>query len=99
MWIQAIEFAIAGKPSRAIDLLEGALAASTLYIPETMPYGLNEFSPEVRADPRYQALWRADPRLVDLVRLRLESLKAGQMAGVLPDGTTSIPRQAVDTRS
>jgi hypothetical protein len=44
-------------------------------------------------------LWRADPRLVDLVRLRLESLKAGQMAGVLPDGTTSIPRQAVDTRS
>ncbi len=99
MWIQAIEFAVAGKPSRAIDLLDGALAASTLYIPETMPFGLNEFSPEVRADPRYQALWRNDPRLVELVRLRLESLKAGQMAGVLPDGTTSIPQRVVDTRS
>ncbi len=99
MWIQATEFAVAGRPSRAVDLLAGALAASTLYIPETLPYGLYEFSPEVRADPRYQALWRADPRLVELVRLRLDSLRAGQMAGVLPGGERVIPQRGVDTRS
>lgn len=99
MWIQAIEFSVAGRPSRAVDMLAGALAASALYIPETMPYGLFEFSPEVRAEPRYQALWRADPRLVEFVRLRLESLKAGQMAGVLPDGRTVVPKLGVDTRS
>jgi TolB-like protein/DNA-binding winged helix-turn-helix (wHTH) protein/tetratricopeptide (TPR) repeat protein len=96
MWIHAIEFSVAGAPERAIDMLEAAVADSALYIPETLPYGAYEFSPEVRANPRYQSLWRIDPRMVELKALRLEALRNGQMHGVLPDGTIITP---VDTRS
>jgi hypothetical protein len=92
-WIQAVEFAAAGAPKRAIDMLEEALKIGTLYIPETMPFGAFEFSPEVRADPRYQAIWKMDPRLVELVALRLEAVKASQMFGVLPDGTKVVPKR------
>lgn len=99
MWIHAIEFAVVGKAERSIDMLEKAIADSALYIPETMPFGAFEFSPEVRASPRYQAIWRSDPRLAELTALRLQALKDGQMAGVLPDGTKVIPGKAVDTRS
>lgn len=91
MWIQAVEFAVAGAPQRSIDMLERSVRAGTLYIPETMPYGAYEFSPEVRADPRYQAIWKADPRVVKLMALRLEAVKARQMQGVLPDGTPVTP--------
>ncbi len=98
-WTYAVEFAAAGDVTRAIDMLQRALAGGSLYIPDTLPYGLSEFTPEVRADPRYQLIWRNDPRLVELLRLRLEALKAGQMAGVLPDGTASRPKLVVDTRS
>ena len=38
----------------------------------------------MRADARYQAIWRNDPRLVELVNLRREAVTNGQMAG--PDG-------------
>jgi tetratricopeptide (TPR) repeat protein len=92
MWIQAIEFAVAGSPERSIDMLERAVADSALYIPETMPYGAFEFSPEVRASPRYQAIWRSDPRLAELMALRLQALKDGQMAGVLPNGARVTPK-------
>ena len=68
------------------------MKSGTLYIPETMPYGAFEFSAEVRADPRYQAIWKTDPRLVELVALRLEAVRAGQMYGVLPDGTKVVPK-------
>jgi TolB-like protein/DNA-binding winged helix-turn-helix (wHTH) protein len=91
MWIQAVEFAVAGSPQRSIDMLEKAVQAGTLYIPETLPYGAYEFSPEVRADPRYQAIWKADPRVVTLMELRLQAVKARQMQGVLPDGTPVMP--------
>jgi TolB-like protein/DNA-binding winged helix-turn-helix (wHTH) protein len=91
MWIQAIEFAAVDKPERAIDLLQDAIATGTLYIPETMPFGAFEFSEEVRADPRYQTLWKSDPRLVELVRLRRESIEAGQMDGILPNGQRVTP--------
>jgi TolB-like protein/DNA-binding winged helix-turn-helix (wHTH) protein len=97
MWIQAVEFAVAGAPERAIDMLERSVRAGTLYIPETMPFGAYEFSPEVRTDPRYQAIWKADPRLVELVALRLEALEAGQMQGVLPGGALVTP--AIETSS
>ena len=96
MWIQAIEFAFAGAPERAIDMLERAVADSALYIPETMPYGAFEFTAEVRANPRYQSIWRTDPRLVEIAALRLEALRNRQMHGILPDGTIITP---VDTRS
>jgi hypothetical protein len=103
MWIRALEFAVAGEPKRAVDMLEQALALGSLYIPETMPYGASEFSPEVRADPRYRAIWRTDPRLVELAKMRLEALQAGRMMGVLPDGTMFTPpvpgKLVVDSRS
>ncbi len=94
MWIQAMEFAAAGSPERAIDMLEGAITANALYIPETMPYGAYEFTPEVRANPRYQSIWRTDPRLVEIASLRLEALRGGQMHGILPDGRTVTPGAA-----
>jgi TolB-like protein/DNA-binding winged helix-turn-helix (wHTH) protein/tetratricopeptide (TPR) repeat protein len=100
MWIQAIEFAVAGAPERSIDMLERAIADNALYIPETMPYGAFEFTPEVRANPRYQSIWRTDPRLVELAALRLEALRNTQMHGVLPDGRVVTPAaRPVDSRS
>lgn len=100
MWIHAIEFAVAGDAKRCIDMLEAALADGALYIPETLPFGAFEFSPEVRANPRYQSLWRTDPRMVELRALRLEALRAGQMHGVLPDGRVVTPEiPVVDSRS
>jgi hypothetical protein len=91
MWMHAIEFAIAGAPQRAIDMLERAVSSGSLYIPETLPYGAYEFTPEVRKDQRYQAIWRSDARLRELVKMRLASLGAGQMEGVLPDGRKVKP--------
>lgn len=93
-WTYAVELAWAGETSAAIDALGEAIANGSLYIPETMPYGFNEFPPAMRNDPRYQALWRFDPRLVELMRLRLEALKAKQMLGRLPDGTLVKPAGA-----
>jgi tetratricopeptide (TPR) repeat protein len=92
MWMHAIEFAVAGSPKRAIDMLEGAINQGSLYSPETLPYGAYEFTPEVRKDPRYQAIWRNDARLRDLVKMRLAALEAGQMEGVAPDGRKVAPK-------
>jgi TolB-like protein/tetratricopeptide (TPR) repeat protein len=86
-WTFALEYAHAGETSHAIELLGRALKEGSLYIPDTMPYGEWEFTPEMRGDPKYQALWRSDPRLVELMRLRLEALKARQFTGFMPDGT------------
>jgi hypothetical protein len=88
----AVEAAAAGATERAIDLLEQAIRARSLYIPDTFPYGLFEFTPEVRAHPRYKALWRSEPALVELTNLRLQALQAGEMAGILPDGRRVTPR-------
>jgi TolB-like protein/DNA-binding winged helix-turn-helix (wHTH) protein len=95
-WIQAVELAIAGSPERAIELLEESVREGVLYIPETMPYGAYEFSPEMRANPRYQAIWKRDPRLVELMDLRRQAVEAGQMDGYLPNGqrSTAIPSGA-----
>ncbi|MFT3722546.1 MAG: winged helix-turn-helix domain-containing protein [Hyphomonadaceae bacterium] len=100
-WTFALEYAHAGETSRAVDLLGRALKGGSLYIPEAMPYGAYEFTPEVRKDPRYQALWRSDPRLVELMRLRLEALKARQFTGVMPDGTRveALPEKSAEGRS
>jgi TolB-like protein/DNA-binding winged helix-turn-helix (wHTH) protein len=92
MWMHAIEFATAGDAKRAVDMLEVAVSHASLYIPETLPYGAYEFSAEVRNDPRYQAIWHSDPRLRELLDLRLAALKQGQMFGVLPDGTLVKPK-------
>lgn len=84
MWVLAVEFAFTGHTEKAIEMLQGAVQGGTLYIPETMPGGQFEFTPEMRADPRYQSIWRNDPRLVELVNLRRQAVANGQMAG--PDG-------------
>ncbi|HEV7690840.1 MAG TPA: winged helix-turn-helix domain-containing protein [Hyphomonadaceae bacterium] len=98
-WTFALEYAHAGETSRAIDLLGRALKEGSLYIPDNMPYGEWEFTPEMRKDPRYQALWKSDPRLVELMRLRLEALKARQFTGVMPDGThvEALPVKEAET--
>ncbi len=93
-WIQAVEFGVAGQPKRAVEMLEKAVRSGVLYIPETMPYGAFEFSPEVRADPRYQAIWRSDPRLAELMRMRQESVKQRQMQGYLEGKLVTPPSSA-----
>lgn len=91
MWVLAVEFAFTGHTDRAIGMLQEAVKGGALYIPETMPGGRYEFTAEMRADPRYQAIWRNDPRLVELMNLRRKALAEGQMAG--PDSAV------VDNRS
>jgi TolB-like protein/DNA-binding winged helix-turn-helix (wHTH) protein len=92
LWVLAAEAAAAGAPERAIDLLAAALQGGSLYIGEAMPFGVFEYTPEVRSNPRYQALWRADPRLTDLVERRRAALRAGQMAGFDAQGRPVRPR-------
>jgi tetratricopeptide (TPR) repeat protein len=86
LYVYALEYAWAGRSGRALDLLERALAARSLYWPATLPYGRAEFPQGVRKDPRYAALWRSDPRLQELIQTRLRSLASRQMTGTLPDG-------------
>lgn len=100
LWVLAMELAFTGNNDRAIDMLAAAVAAGVLYVPETMPFGAYEFTAEMRADPSYQAIWRSDTRLAELSELRLGALQAGQMHGVLPDGTVVTPKSVpVDSRS
>lgn len=82
----AVEAAFAGATETAIDFLDRALAARSLYIPETFPYGRYEFTAEMRASPRYKALWTRDPGLVELVRLRRAALAKGEMEGLDENG-------------
>ncbi len=100
LWVLAMELGFTGSTDRAIDMLAAAISAGVLYIPETMPFGAYEFTPEMRADPRYQAIWRSDPRLAELSQMRLRALQSGQMHGVLPDGNVVTPKfGSVDSRS
>jgi len=98
LWVHALEFAHAGKPGRAVDMLERATAGGSLYIPENLPYGENEFTPEVRADPRYERIWRRDPRLADLAKLRLAAAHARQMVGRLENGSAVAPKVVDSSR-
>jgi TolB-like protein/Tfp pilus assembly protein PilF len=91
LWVWAFEYARAGESEKAIDLYLRAIEAQVLYIPQQYPLGAEEFTAAVRADARYQAVWREDPRLAELLSLRLEALENRQFAGVLPDGTRVMP--------
>jgi hypothetical protein len=54
----------------------------------------------MRANPRYQAIWKRDPRLVELMDLRRQAVEAGQMDGYLPNGQRSTPKSIpIDNRS
>ena len=91
LWTLAIELAMVGDRDAAVRALEGSIAGGSLYIPENMPYGEFEFTPEVRASQQYQRIWTRDPRLVELTRMRKENLEKGRMAGRWPDGSVTKP--------
>ena len=96
LFIYAMEYAWAGAVGPAIRMLDRALAGRSVYWPACLPFGYAHFPAAVRADPRYAALWRTDPKRQELVRSRLLSVERGQMAGYLPDGrrvTPKIPRE------
>lgn len=92
LYVYALEYAWAGRISRALDLLERALGARSLYWPASLPFGRAEFPRAVRTNPRYAALWKSEPRLQQLIAIRLRAVKSGQQAGVLPDGRRVRPR-------
>ncbi|HEV2596485.1 MAG TPA: hypothetical protein VGU01_14935, partial [Sphingomicrobium sp.] len=90
-FIFAIEYAWAGLSEKAIDMLDRALAAKSLYWPTTLPFGSSPFPRAVRESPRYQALWSRDPGLVQLMRNRRLALEERQMAGFTLDGRKIVP--------
>ncbi len=96
LFIYAIEYAWAGAVTPALDLLDRALAGRSTYWPDSMPYGLARFPTVVRADPRYAALWRSDPKRREIVASRLHAVRHGQMAGYLPDGRLVTPKLPPD---
>jgi len=96
LFIYAMEYAWAGAVGPAIRMLDRALAGRSVYWPASLPFGYAHFPAAMRADPRYAALWRTDPKRQELVSARLRSIERGQMAGYLPDGrrvTPKIPRE------
>lgn len=97
LFIYAIEYAWAGAVTRALILLDRALAGRSTYWPDTMPYGLAHFPAAVRADPRYAALWRSDVKRQQIVASRLRGLQQRQMAGHLPDGRRVMPTLPPDS--
>jgi len=96
LFIYAIEYAWAGAVTPALKLLDRALAGRSTYWPDSMPFGLARFPTAVRADPRYVALWRSDPKRQEIVASRLWAVQHGQMAGYLPDGRRVIPKPPSD---
>ena len=91
LYIYGLEYAWAGETGRGIALLDRALAGRSTYWVPTMPYGVAPLPAKVRADPRYAALWRKEPKRIELVSDRLAALQRGQMAGFLPDGRRVTP--------
>ena len=90
-FIFAIEYSWAGRPGQAVDMLDRALAARSLYWVASLPYGPAVWPAAVRADPRFAELWRRDPRLADLVERRRRAIETAQLAGVRPDGRRVLP--------
>ena len=86
LFIYAMEYAWAGATGRALDLLARALAGLSLYYVAALPYGPAEFPEPMRSDPRYAALWRSDPRLIELMASRQQARAAGQTAGPFKRG-------------
>jgi tetratricopeptide (TPR) repeat protein len=91
LWVWSMLYAWSGETEKAIDLYVRAIDAQVVYVPHTYRYGLYEFPEPMRSDPRYLRPWQTRPRLMELARLRLKALEAGEMAGILPDGTVVRP--------
>lgn len=97
LFIYAMEYAWAGASEAAIRLLDRALAGRSVYWPASLPFGCAHFPPAVRSHPGYDALWRSEPKRVELAQLRLDAIRRRQSAGYLPDGrrvTPAIPKEA-----
>jgi tetratricopeptide (TPR) repeat protein len=92
-FILSLEYAAAGRHGQAIDLLDRALEGRSLYWPASLPFGSAPFPKAMRADPRYAALWRRDPRLIDAVQRRRRALAQHQMAGY--DSDTHLDRPVI----
>jgi DNA-binding winged helix-turn-helix (wHTH) protein/TolB-like protein/tetratricopeptide (TPR) repeat protein len=90
-YIFAVEYAWAGLADRALDMLDIALAAKSLYWPATLPHGVAPLPPAVANHPRFAGLWRRDPGLLQLVQRRHRALLQGQMAGFGNDGVRRVP--------
>ncbi|HLZ74946.1 winged helix-turn-helix domain-containing protein [Phenylobacterium sp.] len=86
LYIWALEYGWAGATGRALDLLARALAGHSLYYVAALPYGPAEFPEPMRSDPRYAALWRSDPHLIELMESRRSARAAGQTAGPVKRG-------------
>lgn len=99
LFIYAMEYGWAGETVLSIALLDRALAARSTYWPPSLPFGPAHFPPKVRSAPAYAAIWRAEPKRVELVASRLAALKRGQMAGFLPDGRKVTPRIPADSQA
>ena len=91
LFIYAMEYAWAGAIGPAIRMLDRALAGRSVYWPASLPFGGAHFPQAMRADPRYAAIWRSEPKREELVGLRLDSVRRRQMAGYLPDGRRVVP--------
>lgn len=96
LFIYAVEYAWAGAVTRSLALLDRALAGRSTYWVDSMPFGIAHFPAVVRADPRWAALWRSDPKRQEIVTSRLWGVTHGQMAGYLPDGRRVIPKLPAD---
>jgi TolB-like protein/DNA-binding winged helix-turn-helix (wHTH) protein/Tfp pilus assembly protein PilF len=90
-FIFAIEYAWAGRYERALEMLDRALIAKSLYWPASLPFGRSPLPAPVRNHPRFAALWRRDPGLVELVARRRRALATGQMAGFTSEGRWLVP--------
>ena len=87
----AIEYAWAGQRERAIEMFDRALSAKSLYWPAALPFGRAPLPAAVRNHPRFAALWRRDPGLVELLARRRRALATRQMAGFTSDGRWLAP--------
>jgi tetratricopeptide (TPR) repeat protein len=92
LFIYAMEYAWAGAVGPAIRMLDRALAGRSVYWPASLPFGCAHFPAAMRADPRYAALWRTEPKRQELVRTRLLAVERRQMSGYLPDGRRVMPK-------
>ena len=75
-------------------MLDGALAAKSLYWPACLPYGPTPWPAAVRG-ARYDALWLRDARLAEAIERRGAAVRSGRMAGVMPDGRRVTPSPSV----
>jgi tetratricopeptide (TPR) repeat protein len=95
LFILAIEYGCAGRFDRAIELLDRALQAMSVYWLASLPYGDAPFPPAMQRDPRFRALLRRDPRLADAVDRRRRAAQARLSSAHWPDGAVTQARLPV----